>query len=189
MPKPLPVAPPASPGRRAAALAAVPDPRRPLGWRPDRPPLPLVGLLQVAVAAMPCGARGVCAAAHWGRERVEDDPNALVPLGLPPGRSPSVATLRRVVKARDVAAFARVLGPWLAASGVAADDALARDGTTLRGIHGDAVPGVHLAAAFRPSPIGPGRSWSGPRRRSPARAGNWRRSRRCWGRRRSPGGS
>lgn len=148
VPKPLPQAPPAPPGSLAAALAAVPDPRRPLGWRPDRPPLPLVGILQVTVAAMLCGARSLYAVAQWARERVEDAPDALVPLGLPPGRGPSVATLHRVFKALDVAAFERVLGGWLAASGVAADDALALDGKTLRGIHGDAVPGVHLVAAY-----------------------------------------
>ena len=51
-------------------------------------------------------------------------------------------------KALDVSAFERVLGDWLAASGVAPDDALALDGKTLRGLHGDAVPGVHLVAAF-----------------------------------------
>jgi len=146
--KSLPPAPPAPPGSLAAALAAVPDPRRPRGWRPDRSPLPLVGLLQVAVAAMLCGARSLYAVAQWGQERVDDDAAALVPLGLPPGRPPSVATLHRVFKALDVAAFERVLGEWLAASGVAPDDALALDGKTLRGIHGDAVPGVHLVAAY-----------------------------------------
>src|SRR5688500_18152136 len=148
MPKPLPLAPPAPPGSLAAALAAVPDPRHPLGWRPDRAPLPLVGILQVAVAALLCGARSLYAVAQWGRERVEDDPAALVPLGLPAGRSPSVATLHRVFKGLDVAAFERVLGGWLATSGVAPDDALALDGKALRGIHGDAVPGVHLVAAY-----------------------------------------
>ena len=150
MPKPLPVAPPAPPGGLAAALAAVPDPRRPNGWRPDRPPLPLVGMLQLAVAAMLCGARSLYAIAQWAAERVADDPAALVPLGLPPGRSPSVATLHRVFKALDVAAFERALGGWLAASGVASDEALALDGKTLRGIHGGTVPGVHLVAAFAP---------------------------------------
>jgi hypothetical protein len=108
----------------------------------------LVGLLQVTVAAMLCGARSLYATAQWAQERVEDDPDALVPLGLPPGRSPSVATLHRVFKALDVAAFERTLGDWLAASGVAPDDALGLDGKTLRGIHGDAVPGVHLVAAY-----------------------------------------
>jgi hypothetical protein len=148
MPKPLPTAPPGPPGSLAAALAPVPDPRRPNGWRPDRTPLPLAGLLQVAVAAMLCGCRSLYAVAQWGRERVEEDPAALALLGLPPGRSPRVATLHRVFKARDAAAFERALGAWLLASGVDPADALALDGKTLRGIQGDTVPGVHLVAAF-----------------------------------------
>jgi hypothetical protein len=148
MRKPLPAAPPAPPGSLANALSAVPDPRRPFGWRPDCPPVPLVGLLQVAVAAMLCGARSLYAVAQWGRERVAEDPAALVPLGLPPGRSPCVATLHRVFKALDVAAFERALGQWLATTGIAPTEAIALDGKTLRGIHGDEVPGVHLVAAF-----------------------------------------
>lgn len=146
--RPLPAGPPAAPGSLAAALAAVPDPRRPYGWRPDRSPLPLVGILQVAVAAMLCGARSLYAIAQWAAERVADDPAALVPLGLPPGRSPSVATLHRVFKGLDLAAFEAALGAWLAGSGVDPAEALALDGKALRGIHGDAVPGVHLVAAF-----------------------------------------
>lgn len=148
MPKPLPTAPPGPPGSLAEALATVPDPRHPYGWRPDRTPLPLVGLLQVAVAAMLCGARSLYAVAQWARERVEEDPAALGALGLPPGRSPSVATLHRVFKGLDAAAFERALGHWLSANGVDPADALALDGKTLRGIQGDAVPGVHLVAAF-----------------------------------------
>jgi hypothetical protein len=146
--KPLPVAPPGPPGSLAEALAAVPDPRHPYGWRPDRPPLPLVGVLQLAVAAMLCGCRSLYAVAQWGRERVAEDPAALVVLGLPPGRSPSHPTLHRVFAALDAAAFERALGRWLAASGVDPADAVALDGKTLRGIHGDAVPGVHLVAAY-----------------------------------------
>ena len=146
--KPIPKAPPAPAGSLAAALVTVPDPRRPYGWRPERAPLPLVGVLQVAVAAMLCGARSRYAVAQWARERVDDDPAVFGGLGLPPGRSPSVATLHRVFKSLDAAAFETALGGWLAANGVAADEALALDGKTLRGIHGDAVPGVHLVAAY-----------------------------------------
>ena len=102
MRKPVPVAPPGPPGSLAEALAAVPEPRRPYGWRPDRPPLPLVGVLQLAVAAMLCGCRSLYAVAQWGRERVADDPAALTVLGLPPGRSPSHPTLHRVFAALDV---------------------------------------------------------------------------------------
>jgi hypothetical protein len=146
--KAIPRGDPAPPGSLAEALADVPDPRRPYGWRPDREPLPLVGLLQVTVAALVCGCRSLYAVAQWGRERLEDDPGFLVALGLPPGRSPSVATLHRVCKVLDVAAFERALGGWLARTGVSPTDALALDGKTLRGIHGDEVPGVHLVGAY-----------------------------------------
>ncbi len=146
--KAVPSGPSAPAGSLAEALAAVPEPRRPYGWRPEYPPLPLVGLLQVTVAAMLCGARGQSAVAQWARERLEDCPAALVALGLPPGRRPSVATLHRVYRALDVAAFERALGAWLARAGVEPVEAVAVDGKALRGIHGDAVPGVHLVAAY-----------------------------------------
>ena len=148
MPLPFPVAPPGPPGSLAQALAAVPEPRHPNGWRPDRPPLPLVGVLQLAVAAMLCGCRSLYAVAQWGQERLAEDPDALTVLGLPPGRSPSHPTLHRVFAALDVTAFERALGQWLTVSGVEPTEALALDGKTLRGIHGDAVPGVHLVAAL-----------------------------------------
>jgi len=150
MRKSLPQAPPSPPGSLAEALAGVPDPRRPYGWRPQYPPIPLVALLQLAVAATLCGARSLYAIAQWGRERLEDDPALLESLGMPPGRSPSVATLHRVFKALDVAAFERVVGEWLNRTGVSPTDALALDGKSLRGIHGDEVPGVHLVAAYAP---------------------------------------
>lgn len=146
--KVIPAGGPAPPGSLAEALAGVPDPRRPYGWRPEREPLPLVGLLQLTVAALLCGCRSLYAVAQWGRERVQDDPAFLAALGLPLGRSPSVATLHRVFKALDVDAFERAVGAWLARTGVEPTDALALDGKTLRGIHGDAVPGVHLVGAY-----------------------------------------
>lgn len=148
MRKPLPSGGPAPPGSLAEALAGVPDPRKPYGWRPEYPPIPLVALLQFSVAALLCGCRSLYAMAQWGRERVEDDPEFLVGLGLPPGRSPCVATLHRVFKALDVAAFERAVSAWLARTGVEPTDALALDGKTLRGIHGVAVPGVHLVGAY-----------------------------------------
>ena len=147
MRKPLPTAGPGPPGSLAAALAAVPDPRQPYGWDPAREPVPLVGLLQFAVAAILCGARSLYAMAQWGRERVEDAPALLTELGLPAGRSPSVATLHRVFKSLDVAAFERAVGDWLAATGVQPGEPLALDGKTLRGVHGAGLPGVHLIGA------------------------------------------
>ena len=125
-----------------AAFAAVPDTRDPHGRRH-----PLPAILALSTAAMLAGARSLYAIAQWGRERVEDDPAFLVALGLPPGRSPGVATLHRVFKALDVEAFERAVGGWLARTGIEPTDALALDGKTLRGIHGDEVPGVHLVGA------------------------------------------
>ena len=147
MRKPMPRGGPVGPNSLAAALEAVPDPRRPYGWWPERPPLPLVGLLQFTVVAVLCGARSLYAMAQWGRERVEDDPALLTDLGLPAGRSPSVATLHRLFKALDVAAFERAVGHWLARTGIQPTEALALDGKTLRGVHGAGVPGVHLVGA------------------------------------------
>lgn len=159
MVKAMPLGPPAAPGSLAAALAVVPDPRRPYGWRPDYAPVPLVALLQATVVAVLCGARSLYAVAQWIRERAEDDPALLELLGFPPGRSTCVATLHRVYKALDVAAFETAVGGWLVQTGVAPDDPLALDGKTLRGVHGhyergaagapgEYVPGAHLVAAY-----------------------------------------
>lgn len=153
MGKPMPQAPAGPPGSLVAALAAVPDPRRPRGWRPDYPPVPLVALLQATVVAVLCGARSLSAVAQWVRERAQDAPELLEALGFPSGRSTCVATLHRVYKGLGVDAFEAAVGTWLAQTGVAPDDALALDGKTLRGVHGhvadgEYVPGVHLVAAY-----------------------------------------
>jgi hypothetical protein len=137
----------------AAALAAVPDPRRPRGWRPEYEPVPLVALLQATVAAVLCGARGQAPVAQWIGERLDDEPELLEALGFPAGRGACVATLHRVYRALDVDAFETALGDWLARMGIAADDPLALDGKTLRGAGGhveagEYVPGVHLVAAY-----------------------------------------
>ena len=159
MVKALPQALPGAPGSLAAALARVPDPRRPYGWRPEYAPVPLVALLQATVVAVLCGARSLYAVAQWIRERSEDEPELLEALGFPPGRGTCVATLHRVYKALDVAIFEVVLGAWLRQPGVAGDDPVALDGTTVRGVAaaqggdgppgaGESVPGLHLVAAY-----------------------------------------
>jgi len=144
----IPVGPAAAAGSLAEALGAVPDPRQPNGWNPQYEPIPLVALLQLAVAATLCGARGQLAVAQWGRERLVDDPQLLEALGLPAGRSPCVATLHRVFKALDVAVFEGAVGRWLAANGVQKDDAVAVDGKMLRGSDRETVPGTYLVAAY-----------------------------------------
>jgi DDE_Tnp_1-associated/Transposase DDE domain len=148
MVKAMPSMLPAPRGSLAEALAAVPDPRRPYGWRPEYPPIPLVALLQVTVAAMLCGSVGQTAIAQWVRERAEDDSDLLVALGLPAGRTPCVATFHRVFKALDVVAFEQALGTWLEQTGVPAGDALAVDGKAVRGVERDGVPGVYLVSVY-----------------------------------------
>lgn len=97
--KSVPVVSVAPAGSLAEALQPVPEPRQPFGWRPGYSPVPLVALLQVAVAAMLCGARGPTAVAQWARERQEDDPAVLTELGVPAGRGLCVATVHRVFAA------------------------------------------------------------------------------------------
>jgi DDE_Tnp_1-associated/Transposase DDE domain len=160
--KAIPVIEEPAAGSLAEALAAVPDRRRPYGWRPEHEPMPLVALLQLTVVALLCGARGQSAVAQWGRERLEDDPGLLEALGLPPGRSPCVATLHRLYKQLDVAAFEVALGGWLertgnetaATSSPRVPEAVAFDGKVLRGSQpkredaSDSVPGTYLVAAY-----------------------------------------
>ena len=56
-----------------------------------------------------------------------------------------MATLHRVFKDLDAAAFEEVLREWVKDSG--ADLGLV-NGKTLRGIHGEEIPGVHLVSAY-----------------------------------------
>jgi hypothetical protein len=164
--KVVPVIEGAAAGSLAEALAAVPDPRRPYGWRPGHEPIPLVALLQLTVVALLCGARSQSAVAQWGRERLEDEPGLLEALGLPAGRSPCVATLHRVYTQWDVAAFEAALGTWLARTepkprrrptlkpATKRREAVAIDGKVLRGSQPkregapDNVPGTYLVAAY-----------------------------------------
>ena len=123
------------------ALAAVPDPRQRRGRRYGQ-----ASILALAVCAMLCDARSLYAIAQWGRER---EGGAIASaLGFECGRTPSVATLFRSFRDLDVVAFERVLASWFAAQGLPASEVLALDGKTLRGIHGEAVAGVHIVAAY-----------------------------------------
>ena len=70
------------------------------------------------------------------------------PLGFPLGKTPSVATLHRVFKDLDVAAFEEVLREWVKDSGADLGSVVSVDGKTLQGIHGEEIPGVHLVSAY-----------------------------------------
>jgi DDE family transposase len=127
-------------GSLRAALQTLPDVRRGQGKVH-----PLDGMLALAVCALLCGCRSLYAISQWGREC---EPELRVALGLRAERGPSVATLHRAFRRLDHAAFERVLGQWFAAQGLQPEEALAIDGKTLRGIHGEEIPGVHLVAAY-----------------------------------------
>jgi hypothetical protein len=105
---------------------------------------PLDGMLALAVCAVVCGCRSRYAISQWGREC---EPEIRTALGLRAERGPCVATLHRAFGRLDHAAFERVLGAWFAAQGLAPEEALAIDGKTRRGLHGEEIPGVHLVAA------------------------------------------
>jgi predicted transposase YbfD/YdcC len=89
-----------------AALSAVPDPRQRRGRR-----YPWPVLLTLIAAALVSGQQGMRAIGQWVAEHAEE----LAPLlGLAPGRVPSAATLRRAVRAVDVAALEEQIGRFVA---------------------------------------------------------------------------
>ena len=126
--------------RLREALDGVPDHRSRQGRRHS-----LGAVLSLTVCAMLCGSRSLYAIAQWGR-----DQGAAVgeELGFPLGKTPCVATLHRVFKGLDVAAFEGVLREWVRESGMDLGSVVSLDGKTLRGIHGEELPGVHLVAAY-----------------------------------------
>lgn len=70
-------------------------------------------------------------------------------LGFTRERTPAVSTPHRVVFSNlDRESSERALGCWLQGQGLRHTEAVAVDGKTLRGIHGEEVPGVHLVAAY-----------------------------------------
>lgn len=127
-------------GSLVEVLAAIPDPRSAQGRRH-----PLGAVLALAVCAMLCGARSLYAIAQWGRDQGSPVAQAL---GFTRDRTPCVSTLHAVFRRLDCAAFEQALSGWFQDRGLQAEEAVAVDGKTLRGIHGEHLPGVHLVAAY-----------------------------------------
>jgi hypothetical protein len=128
---------------RLAAFATVPDPRHPRGRRH-----PLPAMLALAPAARRCGARrGSKAGCHLA---VGATPGASGGQGprLHPAAAPSVATRHRIFRRLDVAAFEAVLQRWAQAHLGDGAEASASDGTGVRGLHEEELPGVRLVAAY-----------------------------------------
>jgi hypothetical protein len=131
-------------GALRAALETLPDVRRGQGRVH-----PLGGMLALAVCALLCGCRSLYAIAQWGQGC---GPEIRAALGLRRERGPSVPTLHRAFRHLDHAAFERVLTAWFAMRGLEVEEAIAIDGKSSRGIHGEEIPGVHLVAAFAHHP-------------------------------------
>lgn len=128
-------------------LRTVPDPRQASGRRH-----PLPAILTLSCAAMLAGCDSLLAIAEWGR-----DPRAGAPLaqrlGFTRARTPCVATLHRVFRRLDVAAFERAVGQWAAAATTALGTSpspagIAVDGKVLRASRQPAVPAVTLLAGL-----------------------------------------
>jgi hypothetical protein len=136
----MPGAPPAVVPSLLTALQGVPDPRQRRGRRYRQ-----AAMLTFTVCAMLCGARSLYAIAQWGRDQAAQDIRTA--LGITRASTPSVATLFRLFRDLDVAAFETALAAWVTAQGVPAGEAIAVDGKSIRGLHGEQVPGVHLVAA------------------------------------------
>jgi DDE_Tnp_1-associated len=137
MPEPVPRLVPSL----LVALQAVPDHRHRRGRRYGQ-----AAMLTFGVCAMLCGARSYYAMAQWGHDQATGEIRAA--LGIDRASTPSVATLFRLFRDLDVVAFERALGGWVSAQGGDVSEAIAIDGKSLRGLHGEQVPGVHLLAAY-----------------------------------------
>jgi hypothetical protein len=148
------------------ALGEVPDPRHARGKRH-----PLNAILALAVLAMLCGARSLYAIAQWGRLQ---PPELVHALGFTREQTPVVSTLHEVFSALDAEAFEEAVRGW--AQTEFEGRAISIDGKSLRGIHGEALPGVDLLAAYSPeagrvlAQVGgqEGTGGRGPGRRAPA---------------------
>lgn len=121
-------------------LSSLPDPRSAHGRRH-----PLGAVLALAVCAMLCGARSLYAISQWGRDQGSEMAQAL---GFTRDRTPCVSTLHQVFSRLDREGFELALGGWLQQRDLKVTEAVAVDGKTLRGIHGEQLPGVHLVAAY-----------------------------------------
>lgn len=106
---------------------------------------PLPSVLALCICAMLCGARSKLAVAQWGRDHGEE---IAARLGFR-RRTPCHASIHNILTGLDVDAFEIALSQWIGQFlPPGKRRAVAVDGKTLRGIHGEELPGVHLVAAF-----------------------------------------
>lgn len=150
----------------AAALATVPEHRRPRGYRASEPPYPLVPMLLLLLIGVLCGRRGYGSIAEWAESVAAGQPEVLDALGCPTDRkrrTPVAATFFRCVRDLDWTAFHAALQGWLRSVAEALGatdeglralvDQIALDGKTVRGATARQADeaGVHLVAAYAPA--------------------------------------
>ena len=155
----------------ARALAAVPDHRRPRGFKRHQPPYPLVPMLLLLLVGVLSGRRGYQSIADWARRCAEDHPEVLDALGFEVGRqprTPSGRTVFRLVRDLHARAFQQALQGWVTTTAAALqltlpeadrrqvpEDQIVVDGKTVRGAAAERadelVGGLHLVAAFGPA--------------------------------------
>jgi len=170
----VPVAPGSLPSL-AKALEAVPEHRRPRGFRADQPPVLLIPTLLLLLVSVLCGRCGYIAVAEWAAQCARDHPEVLDALGFPVARrprTPAAATLFRLVRDMHFREFQEVLQGWLMQTAGALritlparertqvpEDQIALDGKTVRGAaawregsgNKEASAGLHLVAAYVPA--------------------------------------
>ena len=130
---------PSSPSSLYEALSAVTDRRQ------YNTVHPLPSVLALCICAMLCGARSKLAVAQWGRDHGEE---IATRLGFR-RRTPCHASIHNILTDLDADAFEIALSQWIGQFlPPGKRRAVAVDGKTLRGIHGEELPGVHLVAAF-----------------------------------------
>jgi hypothetical protein len=132
---------PKAPAALLAALAQVPDPRKPQGLRHG---LPVI--LSIAVCAVIAGARSFVAIAEWAAAAT---PAALAKLGAT-GEVPSESTIRRTINKIDANGLDLVVGAWTALRATTSEKfrVIAVDGKSLRGSATAGDRCRHLLAAF-----------------------------------------
>src|SRR5918996_3449230 len=123
------------------AFRQVPGPRKSRG---KRHPLPSV--LALATCAMLCNCHSLYAIAQWGREH----PELIQALGFTREQTPTVSTLHQVFSRLNQGAFEGALKDWALRALGGRGEAIAIDGKSLRGIHGEELPGVDLVGGLCP---------------------------------------
>jgi Transposase DDE domain len=133
----------------ARALEAVPEHRKPRGFRANQPPVLLIPALLLLIVGVVIGRRGYGGIAEWGRLCEREEPDVVDLLGFPQGRkprTPAAATLFRLVRDLNLGEFQAALQGWLVETAAALhvtlpaweqkalpEDQVALDGKTVRG--------------------------------------------------------